>query len=169
MGMPEYAEFLDLADRYPRVHLDTTMAFTDFAEAVDAVPDRPATAAARAAGPDPARIRLPEHALSLRPPGRGLSALDLGDDWLRSVLHDNAARLLAGKARPRLTARTVCRSTSTTKGVTGLDSGCRGKGSGPRKPTMISLTTKCRKKIKRRQQLGRVRSRCLAARASLSA
>lgn len=32
MGMPEYREFLDLADEYPRVYLDTTMAFTDFAE-----------------------------------------------------------------------------------------------------------------------------------------
>ncbi len=33
MGMPEYTEFLDLADRYPLVQLDTTMAFTDFTEA----------------------------------------------------------------------------------------------------------------------------------------
>ena len=32
MGMPEYEEFLGMAERYPRVHLDTTMAFTDFAE-----------------------------------------------------------------------------------------------------------------------------------------
>ncbi len=32
MGMPEYREFLDLAEQYERVHLDTTMAFTDFVE-----------------------------------------------------------------------------------------------------------------------------------------
>ena len=32
MGTPEYAEFVTLAERYPRVHLDTTMAFTDFTE-----------------------------------------------------------------------------------------------------------------------------------------
>lgn len=31
--MPEYHEFLDLAERYERVMLDTTMAFTAFAEA----------------------------------------------------------------------------------------------------------------------------------------
>lgn len=31
MGMPEYEPFLDLAQEYPNVHLDTTMAFTDFA------------------------------------------------------------------------------------------------------------------------------------------
>jgi uncharacterized protein len=33
MGMPEYSDFLDLAERYPHVRLDTTMAFTDFTEA----------------------------------------------------------------------------------------------------------------------------------------
>ena len=32
LGMPDYADFLDLAERYDRVHLDTTMAFTDFTE-----------------------------------------------------------------------------------------------------------------------------------------
>jgi len=30
--MPEYEEFLDLAERYDEVRLDTTMAFTDSAE-----------------------------------------------------------------------------------------------------------------------------------------
>ena len=34
MGMPEYAEFVALAERYPGVRLDTTMAFTDFTEAL---------------------------------------------------------------------------------------------------------------------------------------
>src|SRR5262249_46367703 len=37
LGMPEYAEFLDLAERYERVAVDTTMAFTDFVELVDFV------------------------------------------------------------------------------------------------------------------------------------
>ena len=32
LGMPEYREFLDLAERYERVHLDTTMFATDFTE-----------------------------------------------------------------------------------------------------------------------------------------
>jgi hypothetical protein len=32
MGAPEYEAFLDLSLRFPRVHLDTTMAFTDFME-----------------------------------------------------------------------------------------------------------------------------------------
>ncbi|WP_253908567.1 amidohydrolase family protein [Arthrobacter sp. H41] len=38
LGMPEYAEFLGLAEQYPRLHLDTTMAFTDFFEAVAPFP-----------------------------------------------------------------------------------------------------------------------------------
>ncbi|PRC56181.1 amidohydrolase, partial [Mycobacterium sp. ITM-2017-0098] len=32
MGLPEYREFLDLANRYPDVYLDTTMVFTEFTE-----------------------------------------------------------------------------------------------------------------------------------------
>src|ERR1700722_3100629 len=32
LGMPEYSEFLDLAERHPRLLLDTTMAFTPFIE-----------------------------------------------------------------------------------------------------------------------------------------
>ena len=32
LGMPEYREFLDLAERYEGVHLDTTMFATDFTE-----------------------------------------------------------------------------------------------------------------------------------------
>jgi hypothetical protein len=30
LGATEYTEFLELAERYERVHPDTTMAFTDF-------------------------------------------------------------------------------------------------------------------------------------------
>ena len=48
LGMPEYDAFLDLAERYQRVHLDTTMAFTDFFEA----PLAPFPAAGAAAGRD---------------------------------------------------------------------------------------------------------------------
>src|SRR5680860_1122925 len=38
LGAPEYPEFLTLAEMYPRVHLDTTMAFTDFFEEVAPFP-----------------------------------------------------------------------------------------------------------------------------------
>src|ERR1022692_58809 len=38
LGTPEYGEFLDLADRYLGVYLDTTMAFTDFMEQIAPFP-----------------------------------------------------------------------------------------------------------------------------------
>jgi predicted TIM-barrel fold metal-dependent hydrolase len=94
MGMPEYAEFLDLADRYARVHLDTTMAFTDFSER-------------RWPFPPELRPRLldlgervvlgsdfPNTPYPFAHQIEALQRLDLGDAWLRGVLHDNAARLL---------------------------------------------------------------------------
>ncbi|MGV9798713.1 amidohydrolase family protein [Mycobacterium sp. NPDC003449] len=94
MGMPEYSEFLRLAERFDQVRLDTTMAFTPFVEA-----DMPFPAA------DTDRL----HALGDRilfgsdfpniPYGyaeaiQPLIDLPRADDtWLRNVLHDNAARL----------------------------------------------------------------------------
>jgi len=91
LGMPESAEFMDLAEGYPKVMLDTTMAFVDFW-------DQP---------PDPAIVqRLPglqnrvlfgtdfpnipyEYAHQVE----ALQRLDLGDDWMRDVLWNNGARL----------------------------------------------------------------------------
>jgi hypothetical protein len=93
-GMPEYAEFLDLADRYPRVHLDTTIAFTDLAERIAPFPPelRPRLAALGdrvVLGSDFPNIPHP-YAAQIA----ALARLDLGDDWLRAVLHTNGARLL---------------------------------------------------------------------------
>ena len=94
MGMPEYADFLELAERHDRVHLDTTMAFTDFTEQ-------------RMPFPPELRPRLLElgHRIVLGsdfpntpyPYSHQLEALvrlDLGDGWLRGVLHDNGLGLL---------------------------------------------------------------------------
>lgn len=91
MGMPEYSEFLNLADRFAGVSLDTTMAFTDFAEA-----DVPFPAADRRRlvdvgdrilfGSDFPNIPYPyRHAF------QALERLELGDDWLRRVCYHNAA------------------------------------------------------------------------------
>jgi cytosine/adenosine deaminase-related metal-dependent hydrolase len=93
MGTPEYAEFLGLAIRHPRVHLDTTMAFTRFTE--EAAPF-PQWAVPRLLdlqdrvllGTDFPNIPYP-YAEALG----ALADLDLGDGWLRDVCHDNAARL----------------------------------------------------------------------------
>ncbi|GGL14888.1 hypothetical protein GCM10014719_16010 [Planomonospora parontospora subsp. antibiotica] len=93
MGMPEHAEFLDLAQRYEGVFLDTTMAFTAFSEALAPFPrvelPRPADLGDRVLlGTGFPNIPCP-YAEALR----GLAGLGLGDDRLRAVCHDDAARL----------------------------------------------------------------------------
>ncbi|WP_299556914.1 amidohydrolase family protein [uncultured Mycolicibacterium sp.] len=93
LGMPEYREFLDLAARYPGVYLDTTMAFTDFAERLHPLPaDARADLAALADkvlfGSDFPNIPYPyRHALE------SLIRLGLGDEWCRKVLYHNAVAL----------------------------------------------------------------------------
>ncbi|WP_308201492.1 amidohydrolase family protein [Sphaerisporangium perillae] len=96
LGMPEYDEFLDLAVRYPNVSLDTTMAFTDFADAVAPFPARHkpllrdlGLAGKVVLGSDFPTIPYPyAHQL------HGLARLDLGADWLRAVCWHNGARVL---------------------------------------------------------------------------
>ncbi|MBB6437188.1 amidohydrolase family protein [Streptomyces candidus] len=93
MGMPEYADFLDLAQRYAEVRLDTTMAFTDFSERMAPFPKT-----------DLGRLRdLGERVLLGSdfpniPYGylhqlESLQRLQLGDEWLRAVCYGNGARL----------------------------------------------------------------------------
>lgn len=97
-GAPEYAEFLALAERFERVGLDTTMAFTDFFEA-DLGASYPGALLPRLRdlglagkvflGSDFPNIPYPYgHQLE------ALERLDLGEDWLRAVCWDNAAALL---------------------------------------------------------------------------
>ncbi len=94
LGMPEYAEFLTLAGRYPGVLLDTTMAFTPFIDDAGA-PFPPA---------ELPRLRDLGHRVLLGTDfpnipytyADALEALErtgLGPDWLRAVCHDNAASL----------------------------------------------------------------------------
>jgi len=93
MGMPEYEEFLVLAERYAEVRLDTTMAFTDFTERFLPFPPRALPRVAALGdrvlfGSDFPNIPYPYvHQL------HALERLDLGEEWLRAVCHDNAARL----------------------------------------------------------------------------
>src|SRR3984957_4523843 len=94
LGMPEYAEFLTLAGRYPGLMLDTTMAFTPFIDDAGA-PFPPA---------ELPRLRDLGHRVLLGTDfpnipytyADALEALErtgLGPDWLRAVCHDNAAAL----------------------------------------------------------------------------
>ncbi|MET7386534.1 amidohydrolase family protein [Streptomyces sp. NPDC005529] len=93
LGMPEYEDFLALAERYDEVRLDTTMAFTDFSERLAPFPagllPRLADLGDRVLlGTDFPNIPYPYvHQL------RALERLGLGDDWLRAVCHGNGARL----------------------------------------------------------------------------
>ncbi|MGY1813943.1 amidohydrolase family protein [Blastococcus sp. SYSU D00820] len=93
LGMPEYREFLDLAERFDGVHLDTTMFATDFTERLMPFDraDLPRLAALGdkvLLGTDFPAIPYPyAHQLE------ALARLDLGDDWLRAVLWHNGARL----------------------------------------------------------------------------
>ncbi|MFF3754137.1 amidohydrolase family protein [Streptomyces sp. NPDC002018] len=93
LGMPEYTDFLGLAERYGEVRLDTTMAFTDFSERFAPFPRE---ARGRLAdlgdrillGTDFPNIPYPYlHQLE------ALERLELGDDWLRAVCYGNGARL----------------------------------------------------------------------------
>jgi uncharacterized protein len=98
LGMPEYREFLDLAERYERVHLDTTMFATDFTERL--MPFDPADRRRLAAlkdkvllGSDFPSIPYPyAHQLD------ALHRLELGEEWLRAVLWGNGARLFGLEA-----------------------------------------------------------------------
>lgn len=93
MGMPEYTAFLDLADRYASVLLDTTMAFTDFIG--EMAPSDPADSRRLrdlgdriVFGSDFPNIPYPYvHALE------AIARLGLGEAWVRGVCHDNAARV----------------------------------------------------------------------------
>lgn len=90
MGAPEWVEFLELAEAYERVHLDTTMVFTDFFHQypMELIPRVAALQERVLLGSDFPNIPHPyAHQLE------GLARLDLGDDWLRAVCWDNGVRL----------------------------------------------------------------------------
>ncbi|MFC0313263.1 amidohydrolase family protein [Gordonia phosphorivorans] len=93
MGMPEYEDFVALAEEYDEVRLDTTMNFTDFSNERAPYPADllPRVAALREKilfGSDFPNIPYSYlHAL------QSCERLGLGDDWMRSVLHHNAAGL----------------------------------------------------------------------------
>ncbi|MCT2593154.1 amidohydrolase [Streptomyces sp. N2-109] len=93
MGMPEYTDFLDLAERYDEVRLDTTMVFTDFSERFTPFPS---TELGRLAGLGD-RVLLGSDFPNIPYPYvhqlEALERLGLGDEWLRRVCYENGARL----------------------------------------------------------------------------
>jgi uncharacterized protein len=94
LGMPEYAEFLGLAERHDRVLLDTTLAFTPFIEGGFTPFPRAELPRLRDLGD---RVLLgtdfPNIPHSYPDALESLERVGLGAAWLRAVCHDNAARL----------------------------------------------------------------------------
>jgi predicted TIM-barrel fold metal-dependent hydrolase len=95
LGMPEYEEFLDLAERYERVMLDTTMAFTRFSEAAAPFPREALPRLADLGDRILLGTDFPNIPYSYVDALRALERTGLGPQWLRAVCHDNAARLFA--------------------------------------------------------------------------
>ena len=94
LGMSEYHAFADLAEAYDGVHLDTTMAGTDFTERFAPLPADyvPRLAVLRdkvVLGSD-----FPNIPYAYAHQLEALDRLRLGDDWIRAVLWENGARLL---------------------------------------------------------------------------
>lgn len=93
MGLPEYSDFMDLADEHADVWLDTTMAFTEFTERDHPFPHgelgRLVDLGDRILfGSDYPNIPYPYTTAV-----RAIVDLGLGEDWTRGVLHTNALAL----------------------------------------------------------------------------
>ncbi len=93
LGAPEYADFLGIAEDFERVHLDTTMVFTDFFEEMAPFP-RALTPRLRDIGD---KVLLGSDFPNLPYPYahqiEALDGLHLGEDWLRRVCWQNAMAL----------------------------------------------------------------------------
>jgi uncharacterized protein len=98
LGMKEYHAFADLAEAYAGVHLDTTMAGTDFTEQFAPLPADylPRLAGLRdkiVLGADFPNIPYP-YAEQIAALDRMAERAGVDDDWMRAVLWHNGARLL---------------------------------------------------------------------------
>jgi len=96
MGMPEYGEFMDLAERFSNVRLDTTMVFTPFTDETMPFP-RDELARLRRIGD---RILFgsdfPNIPYLYADVLRSLTEVaGVDEDWLRGVLYHNAAQLFS--------------------------------------------------------------------------
>jgi hypothetical protein len=93
LGLPEYDGFLALADSYPNVMFDTTMAFTDFTMRGQ----QPSPRLVSRLGELNARLLFgsdyPNIPYAYAHQLEALARLGLGDDWLRAVCWENAAQL----------------------------------------------------------------------------
>src|SRR3712207_4765024 len=98
LGMPEYGAFLDLAERYEGVHLDTTMFATDFTERLMPFDRSQRDRLGRLADKVLLGSDFPSIPYAYAHQLAALHRLDLGEDWLRAVLWENGARLFGVEA-----------------------------------------------------------------------
>jgi predicted TIM-barrel fold metal-dependent hydrolase len=94
LGAPEYEEFVGLAEQSEHVHLDTTMAFTDFFEADAPVPRSLLPRLLDLADRILLGSDFPNIPYAYAHQLDALDRLELGDDWLRAVCWHNPVRLL---------------------------------------------------------------------------
>lgn len=94
MGMPEYAEFLDICDDYPQVCLDTTMAFTRFAEEMSPFPTDHLHRLRDLGDRILFGSDFPNIPYSYAEAMQAIVDLEVADDnWLANVFYGNGARL----------------------------------------------------------------------------
>jgi predicted TIM-barrel fold metal-dependent hydrolase len=95
MGAPDYEEFMSIAEDFERAHLDTTMAFTDFFEAMTPFPSQlfPRLAELGEAGKVLLGSDFPNIPYPYAHQLEALERLDLGEEWLRRVCWTNAEHL----------------------------------------------------------------------------
>lgn len=91
-GVPDTARYFELMDRYPALHLDTTMVFAP--ESPMLAPEVASLAATR-----PERVLYgtdyPNVPHGYSSEYEGLRRLDLGDDALYAIVHGNAERIIS--------------------------------------------------------------------------
>ena len=94
LGMSEYHAFADLAEAYDGVHLDTTMAGTDFTERFAPLPPGYLPRLAALRGKVVLGSDFPNIPYAYAHQIEALDRWELGDDWLRAVLWENGNRLM---------------------------------------------------------------------------
>jgi predicted TIM-barrel fold metal-dependent hydrolase len=99
MGMPEYDEFLDFAERYDNVHVDTTMCFVDTFGDQQGIGEHLAPRLAQLRDKVLLGTDFPNIPHDYAHQLEVLDRLGLGDDWLRAVCWLNPARLVGVDVR----------------------------------------------------------------------
>jgi predicted TIM-barrel fold metal-dependent hydrolase len=97
LGCPDYSGYLEMTERYERVALDTSMAFTAALEATAPFPRGQLDGLRELglAGKVLLGTDFPYLPHAYAEQLSALAALDLGEEWLRAVCWDNAAKLFS--------------------------------------------------------------------------